>query len=251
MVLQHEQRHPSQPRRRSDNGGDVNDGDVETNAIDLASDEIKPAQIEKMLAKEIQSLTIQDRNAIYEEIHGVGRMAIEETPELLENALQSFQVELDKIDRKARHAYDLIVYQESETASVSKCIVQSRDFRLRFLRCVSFDPAKAAERMVRVFELLHRVYGTQALRKFDCTMDFFFGTHAEQTALRAGYLQLLPFRDRSGRKVLVLVTDSLSLDHIARVSSQSTASPQTNSHSHVDHRYRPFSRTNLVFCFVS
>jgi len=220
----HELRHLSPQERRDDynDGGESVTGSV-TGSVGSAED-LNPIRIDKIMAKEIDRLSIKDRNAIYEEIHGVSTMAIEETSELMEESLKNFSMELNKIDAKLKRAYNVIANQETTettettttTNALSKEIVESKDFRLRFLRCVSFDPSQAAERMVQFFELLQRVYGIENLKKFDGTMDFFIGGTAEQNAFRAGYIQLLPFRDRSGRRILSFVTDALSLDHIIR-----------------------------------
>lgn len=216
---EHELRHLSPHERRNSNDNDCNnDGESVEGSIGSAEEIINPKRIDKLMAREIDRLSIQDRNAIYEEIHGVSIMAIEENPQLLEESLKNFQIELDKIDSKLKHAYDLIANQETDY--LSKQIIQGKDFRLRFLRCVSFDPSEAAERMVQFLELLRRVYGIEALKKFDGTMDFFIAENSEQAAFRAGYIQLLPFRDRSGRRILCFVTDALTLDHMIRVSRE-------------------------------
>lgn len=171
--------------------------------------------LEKWMATEMERLSLKDRNAIYEEIHGVSTMAIEETPQLLEESLRCFQAELDKIDGDVKCTYDFITRQEDDLPS--KRLAFDRSFRLRFLRCVFFNPSKAATRMVRFFGVLNAMYGREALTKFDGTMDFFVGDKDIQVALRDGYLQLLPFRDRSGRKILVFVLDALEIEDQARI----------------------------------
>lgn len=224
--------------READGENDVDD--ISTSTVKSA--DIHLENVEKMMAKEIDLLTLQDRNAIYEEIHGVSTMAIEETPELLEESLRRFEDELNKIDPESRFAYDCVANQtppnttnntnagnnntsndsgsgsdSSSQHNNNRVIATDREFRLRFLRCVFFDPRLAANRMVNFFELLHALYGKDALQNFDATMDFFVGEREVQAAFRHGYLQLLPFRDRSGRKIVVLVLDALELDDITRL----------------------------------
>ena len=207
---QEQLRHKFQQRSRLD-GVNIDDEDVSS----VASAEVNPMHIDKLMAKEIDRLSLKDRNAIYEEIHGVSTMALEETPALLEESLQNFQAAIDKIDSKRRGAYDYIASQDEKE---NTRIIQDREFRLRFLRSVCFDPFKAADRMVRFFELLQRVYGIEALTNFDGTMDFFIKKKSEQLCFRNGYIQILPFRDRSGRKILVLILDALQVESITRVS---------------------------------
>jgi hypothetical protein len=201
------------PRSRSDNDDHENDDNDDLSSV--ASTDFNINSVEKWMAMEMERLSLKDRNAIYEEIHGVSTMAIEETPELLDESLRRFQEELDTIDGDTKFAYDHIIRQEDDLPS--KRIACDRSFRLRFLRCVFFDPSEAALRMVRFFGVLDALYGREALTKFDGTMEFFVGDKDDQAAFRNGYLQLLPFRDRSGRKILVLVLDALEIKDTARV----------------------------------
>ena len=221
-------------RSNNDDNEDGNDNDNEDDndnddVSSVASTDVNINSVEKMMATEMERLSLKDRNAIYEEIHGVSTMAIEETPELLDESLHRFQEELDKIDGDIKFAYDYITHQEDDLPS--KRLAFDRSFRLRFLRCVFFNPAKAAARMVRYFGVLDALYGREALTKFDGTMDFFVGDKSDQIAFRNGYLQLLPFRDRSGRKILVLVLDALEIEDTTRVRSKQQTNRTNQSQS--------------------
>jgi hypothetical protein len=83
--------------------------------------------------------------------------------------------------------------------SIDGRYVRDRDFRLKFLRANLFDATKAAWNFTRYLELLFKYYGQEAL-----TRPLLFGDlrEAELDILRAGHMQLLPTRDRSGRRVL-------------------------------------------------
>lgn len=179
------------------------------------SAEINVENVDKLMAREIDRLSLRDRNALFEEIHGVSNMAIEETPELVEYSLRSFEIELEKINPDSRIAYDSIANQFLNNAA--RRIVTSRAFRLRFLRCVFFNPSEAALRMVNFFELLYALYGREHVLSFDETMDFFIDGKGDQIAFRTGLLQLLPFRDRSGRKILIMVLDALEIEGKTRL----------------------------------
>ena len=184
------------------------------NDVSLSTD-VEVLNPEKMMAQELGLLERKHRDAIHEEIHGVSTMAIEETPELLETSLRNFQTELDRIDPGSRFAYDIISSQDSNP--YSRQLVAGPAFRLRFLRSVLFRPREAAQRMVVWLQILNAVYGHEALLRFDASMDFFVGERDVQNAFRAGYFQTLPFRDRSGRKIFVMITDALKLDDTIRV----------------------------------
>jgi len=174
--------------------------------------------VDNLLANQLDRLHFTQRNAIFEEIHGVTSMAVEETPELLAESLVQLKTELDAMDEKTRNSYDIVSRQESN--NYSQNFVNSNDFLLRFLRCELFDPRKAAVRLVSFFNFLKEVYGEDALQYFDGSMNFFTGSPEVYPGFRKGYTQMLPFRDRSGRKVIVMNSDSSLLEAFVRVSRE-------------------------------
>lgn len=178
--------------------------------------EVVASEMDKMIANEFDKLSLQQRNELYEEIHGVFTMAIEESPELIEESLKKFQKELDEIDTKSKRSYDIIAKQEEN--GFSRNMIQGKEFRLRFLRTEFFDVPKAVKRMLGYINILHKIWGEVALKGFDGTMGWFLANDSEQADFRMGLLQLLPFRDRSGRKILVFNSDSLQLEVTIRVS---------------------------------
>eukprot|EP00534_Pseudo-nitzschia_fraudulenta_P011173 CAMPEP_0201212110 /NCGR_PEP_ID=MMETSP0851-20130426/183522_1 /ASSEMBLY_ACC=CAM_ASM_000631 /TAXON_ID=183588 /ORGANISM="Pseudo-nitzschia fraudulenta, Strain WWA7" /LENGTH=208 /DNA_ID=CAMNT_0047501127 /DNA_START=486 /DNA_END=1109 /DNA_ORIENTATION=+ len=188
--------------------------DVDVNA----SIEICTNDADRVFAKEIGRMSTIDRNAVFEEIHGVSTMAIEENPDLLEKSLAQLQHELEQMDPASRFAYDIVANQDgdntkkSESGRPAKQILSDRKFLLRFLRCTLFDASKAATRLVVFFEVVRLLlYGNEELKNFEPTMDFFIKGKEDQVALKLGYLQLLPFCDRSGRKVLIFGMDAMAL----------------------------------------
>jgi len=211
IVQEGELRHPSPKSHRYN---DADDGDNST-VGSLGSAELSPVHIDRLMAKEVGRLSLRDREAIYEEIHGVATCAIEETPELLETSLLEFKTELDKIDSDKRSAYDYII-ENQEAENPSKRIVQGKELRLRFLRRTIFDVPQAVDRFARYFQLLQRVYGRESLPKFDGTMEYYIDDSDAMAGFRCGYLQFLPFRDRSGRKIFVFVVDAFDLDNTVR-----------------------------------
>eukprot|EP00531_Pseudo-nitzschia_arenysensis_P018551 CAMPEP_0116123638 /NCGR_PEP_ID=MMETSP0329-20121206/4852_1 /TAXON_ID=697910 /ORGANISM="Pseudo-nitzschia arenysensis, Strain B593" /LENGTH=593 /DNA_ID=CAMNT_0003617561 /DNA_START=203 /DNA_END=1984 /DNA_ORIENTATION=+ len=200
-----------------------------------------------VLAKQFYSLPFQNRNDINEEIHGVQSMAREETPALLENSLrqlsdelqnlpphyrtiyqrashprinisatrnndnenQSFENLVENVDEETRDRTDAEFFSEQEIppvfSSTAPCYVKSENFQLAFLRCELFDAKKAAMRMTKYLELVSDLYGEEALRRPLRIDDF--KSKEEIDVLNAGFQQLLPFRDRSGRRVLFVHGD--------------------------------------------
>jgi len=146
--------------------------------------------VDSLFTKEFTNLTVQERSRTYEEIHGVGD-CVDETSAFVEDCLKQLDDELSKITEKP--AYYIAEQQNKEYVTDSK-------FRLIFLRATFFHPRKAAVRLVAFLEGKLRFFGrktlTRQLRLGDLDSD-------DQTCLKAGHLQLLPTRDRSGRPIFV------------------------------------------------
>lgn len=199
------------------------------------------------IAEQLNSLPFEYRNAINEEIHGVRSMACEETPELIENSLKLLEIELQNLPSHLKNIYlkassmitntnknnkngscedlvedpgvdssdifdlDMFAPQEILRPSIrsnkpsSYCYAKSRDFHLAFLRCEFFDAKKAASRLAKYLELSCELYGEEALRRPLRIDDF--KSLEEIEVLKSGHQQLLPFRDRMGRRVLAVHGD--------------------------------------------
>ena len=159
---------------------------------------------DSLFAKALTNLSFNDRTAIEDEIHGVSCMAIEETPDLLEHSLNDFELELHKISPKPAYdkAQELLLASTSSShkSSLSCCYINKKTFRLRFLRCELFNVRKAAERFIRYLDFVAKVYGDYALQRPIRMSDF---SSEEMLFLREGKTQILPYVDRSGRRIIV------------------------------------------------
>eukprot|EP00536_Pseudo-nitzschia_multiseries_P000181 jgi/Psemu1/398/gm1.398_g len=158
-----------------------------------------------LVSRELLKLSVEDRTAIHEEIHGVCCLAITETPELFARALSDFQTELNRMPPSQKQTYELCraratQYQDEEHSCYA---LHDIDFRLRFLRAELFDAAKAAVRFANYLDFVKTYWGTEiALNRLIRLSDF---TKDEIKLFRKGYFQVLPFRDRSGRRVITLL----------------------------------------------
>ena len=162
------------------------------------------------LSMSLMRLNSEDRNEIGEEIHGVRSMAREETPELINESLHRMNAELERIISLPQ--YHGCAFKTAR--SLPGTFVNDRDFRLKFLRCDLFNPIDAADRMLVCMDYLLLLFGRRALVE---PLNISFFNDEELAALREGYIQLLPFRDRSGRRVLVVLSKALSYTPILRV----------------------------------
>ncbi len=151
------------------------------------------------------SLAFKDRNAISEEIHGVSCMAPNETPELIAKSLYKLNRQLDLIEEKPAYDRAQRMYLENNGVGGRYGYINTDEFRLRFLRCELFDATKAAARMVKYLDLVCNAYGPYALTRPFKLSDL---SKADMAFLRGGDYQLMPYRDRSGRRVLCIVTNN-------------------------------------------
>jgi len=163
-----------------------------------------PAQYDEF-SKALWNLSFNDRNAIIEEIHGVTCMAPDESPEFLNAALYSLNHELNQIEDKSAYNLAQEIYRSNNYGADQCAFVNTDKFRLRFLRSELFDVKKAAARMVKYLDLVCEAYGEYALIRPFRLSDL---TREEMSFLRGGDYQLLPYRDRSGRRILCIVTNN-------------------------------------------
>ncbi|VEU43874.1 unnamed protein product [Pseudo-nitzschia multistriata] len=159
-----------------------------------------PETIDILFSEELLKLSIEARNEIQEEAHGVRCLAPEETPEMIRDALRKFSNELDKLPRHTMRAYH-ISQKPTQRSPPQRTFVNTDDFRLRFLRAQLFDVPKAARCMANYLKVILDHVGEYALFRPIRLNDF---TKEEQRVFRKGLAQLLPYRDRHGRRVLVV-----------------------------------------------
>ena len=181
----------------SGNGsGNGNGDDNDSAGIKIADD---------LLSKELLLLSLEDRNDIQEEIHGVKCIAPIETPQMIAAAVIELSNVLnndDIIPRSQKQAYILQTRQERQSQnSNNKPYINSNEFYLRFLRRELFDIKKAAFRMVKHLDCIKELFGNYALERPIRLSDF---SRKELQIIRKGYVQYMPFRDRAGRRISVV-----------------------------------------------
>ncbi|KAL3905250.1 MAG: hypothetical protein SGILL_009750, partial [Bacillariaceae sp.] len=184
--------------------------------------------VDDLLSQELQSLSFQDRSAIQEEIHGVRTSSPTETPEMIQLSLLALQIAIQ--ESPCKRGYDLAEtlsmklqqqqqQQQQEGGNNNNSYVNDPEFRLRFLRCELFDVKKAATRMCNYLDLVLDKKGETALQQHQHLPRLQDLSPQELDYLKQGYIQLLPYRDRSGRRIIVLVDNfGLQTDYGIRVS---------------------------------
>jgi hypothetical protein len=146
-------------------------------------------ETDALLAKELNQLSMKQREEVYHDIHGVAKI-VEETPEYVAIKLKELELELAKIPIK--NAYNQAKEKSPEyVTSIRKCLM--------FLRAGRFDATEAAARMVRYYEEKLHLFGHEPLARDLLLSDL---KEEERSSLESGYIQLLPGRDRAGRAVI-------------------------------------------------
>jgi hypothetical protein len=156
---------------------------------------VDPRAMELLLAEELKQLSFQDRTHILEEMHGCRSMAKEETPQIIEEGLTRLEMEIQKIPDNRKTAYNGGVV-------LGSTFVFHRDVRLKFLRAELFDARKAAHRLIQYLDIAVDHFGIQAAMRPIMLADL---TPTEQVVLSLGEVQLLPSRDRMGRRIALSV----------------------------------------------
>lgn len=159
---------------------------------------------EPNLSEALLSLSVTDRNAIDEEVHGVTCLAPEETPELLNVSLVRFHAALVQIDRKPAYDRAQQILLDSPPGNPLSYI-HSANFKLRFLRCELFDADRAAKRYCRYLDLICELHGEIALTRPIRLNDL---GREGIGYLKTGSFQPLACRDRSGRRIICCVPNA-------------------------------------------
>ena len=143
-----------------------------------------------LLAQELSQLSLEERERVFEDIHGVPQL-IEEEPVFVDACLERMEAELCRIPSKP--AYERALFLAPRR-------VKDRKFRLMFLRAEKFDTAKAATRLVNYFDYKLELFGIDRLVK-DITYDDL--DEDDLATMMTGHMQFVPGNgDQAGRTIL-------------------------------------------------
>mmetsp|Transcript_18139 Transcript_18139/g.51645 ORF Transcript_18139/g.51645 Transcript_18139/m.51645 type:complete len:556 (+) Transcript_18139:249-1916(+) len=148
---------------------------------------------EMLLAKEMDQLSLKERETVYDDIHGVSSV-IDETEQLIAQSLNAFAKELHDFRSPNKSAYEYANF-------LSPSFAQDRALRLAFLRSSQFDVAKATKRFVQHFYEKLQLFGSDRLVSHIGWNDL----HEEdRVGLRKGGVHMpMNSRDSSGRNIYV------------------------------------------------
>jgi hypothetical protein len=158
---------------------------------------MNPKDFDALIAHELNSLSICDRERTMEEIHGIHArdvtMAEERTD--VDDVLRQLQMEIDNIAEK--DAYNAAVLMGSR-------YVFHRTFRLKFVRAEQYDLPRAAVRMINYLDFARELYGPAVLTRPIRWSDL---SDNAQSIVVDGSMQVLPERDPAGRRVVHMSGD--------------------------------------------
>jgi hypothetical protein len=140
-----------------------------------------------VIAQAMNTLSMQEREQAYEDMHGVSAMVLE-TPQMIAETLHQMEQCLQKIHHKP--GYDLAVTIRGDYARDPK-------LRLMFLRADRFDPQLAAKRLIRFMDIKLNLFGGDKLCQWHIGIDDL--DDDARFILESGMLQILPIRDSRGR----------------------------------------------------
>mmetsp|Transcript_3739 Transcript_3739/g.9787 ORF Transcript_3739/g.9787 Transcript_3739/m.9787 type:complete len:768 (-) Transcript_3739:404-2707(-) len=160
--------------------------------IDINSD---PKSVDELMAGALNSLSFKERESINHEIHGVDvrNAGVTESPELLRKSFHQLDLELQKLRKQ------WVSFDRSQRLFGTTTYLNTDDLRIMFLRCDFFDIKNAASRICKYAELMHEIFGEFALQRRPYLTDL---TELELSILETGGYQVLPGRDRAGRRIL-------------------------------------------------
>jgi hypothetical protein len=148
-----------------------------------------------LIADALQKLSTDDRDRIYHDIHGVAD-AIDENPDFVASSLAEMQEQLAAILQNTNSTLPCQAIQIAEEKDSE--YVNDPTLRLAFLRADEFVASKAAARMIRFFDFKLLLFGESKLCQ-QITLDDLEAQ--DMTLFKTGYYQILPQRDRAGRRV--------------------------------------------------
>jgi hypothetical protein len=156
-----------------------------------AEDNPTMSEADALLAKDLNELTIQERQVVLEEVHGVAEV-LDETPAMIATSLAQLDIAIARI--RKRSAYDRALFLAPKH-------VRNEKFRLMFLRADYFNAYKAAHRMICYFEYKQELWGDEKLGKTITLQDL---EEEDIESLRAGAMHTAKVKDSSGRTILLV-----------------------------------------------
>ena len=142
-----------------------------------------------MIAKELNKLSLDERNRLFDEIHGVGGFLEKESDDFVDELIPKFNAAMKGLPSSKRAAADKAFF-------LKPSLEANKKFKLMFLRADCYNPKLAAKRCALYFQNKLELWGesclTRTITKADLT--------AEDMEIY-GFFLLLPYKDNAGRSI--------------------------------------------------
>lgn len=200
--------------------------------LPLTAKATNPKVVDDMLRREMERLSLREKLEIDDEIHGFYSRhpaPADDTDEFRRERLEQFRHEIGEVPVFEKQAYlracslQAMMLQTTPSAVVvvssggtttlpptpttTTLHVLTDDYRLRFLRATLYDARRAAIRYCKWLDVLVEYYGDVALTRPLCCADVEANAGEGPCGLKEGVIQLLPGRDRSGRRVMAFMRE--------------------------------------------
>lgn len=142
--------------------------------------------VDQFLSDEFNRLSLEEKDRVLFEIHGI---ASNDDPEDLEQYFSDLQRYLCQIPEK--NAFEAAKYYITDYI---------KSIRLMFLRSVRFDAKTAAEKLVNHFEMKQLLFGRGEILARDIRYSDL--CDGDIKILETGFMQVLPIRDDTGRPIM-------------------------------------------------
>jgi len=198
---------------------DVSEAVAKENDNDNDLEEVDMKAVDDFMSKEISELSYRDRYLIDLDVRGMNVLASTEPNELYLIGLEALDKQIllgmttpsaststststSTAKRIMDHQQQQMRYNYKYYRLAEKLIspmIKSKEFRSKFARANCFDPVKAANRMEMYLEIVCENFGNDALTRQVKLTDL---DKVERDLLKSGCLQILPFRDSAGRRIV-------------------------------------------------
>ena len=149
---------------------------------------------EALFAAELARLSMQERDEVLQDIHGVSDVQKEDPP-FVQRCFDDLEEALSLIPVIEKLAY-------LQAKDLDESYTSNEDFLLMFLRANSFNIKSSAARIVSFFETKLTLFGPERLARDITYRDL---DEDDIQCLESGYAQILPGRDRAGRVIFCLL----------------------------------------------
>ena len=187
-----------------------------------SNDSLTQKDVDLLLAKELQSMSCQERTQCLEEMHGIiSEQITTESVEQTTLALQQFDQQLYNYNMNIVNTNNNVSSNNNQhpqaTSGYAKAVIQNtsslltnpirnRSLKIQFLRAEKWNVTKAVQRMIKFFDFLDVLNGgtgnnNNNKRIFELPTIQDFNPH-ELEIVQEGSLQILPSRDAVGRQIL-------------------------------------------------